>query len=80
MANMGEGRPSNTAQIQAVSQSDAAKMPRGRPADKGANLPLLPEVAPVTVAEAAEMLNVSERSVKSARKVHSEGEGDPARW
>ena len=52
-------------------------MPQGRPADKGANLPLLPkaepEAAEVTVAEAAALLNVSERSVKSARKVHDQG-------
>lgn len=42
----------------------------------GANLPdLLGESkkAPVTVAQAADMLNVSERSVKSARKVHEQG-------
>lgn len=53
-----------------------ANLPQGRPADKGANLPLLPEApeAPaVSVAAAAEMLNVSERSVKSARKVQDRG-------
>ena len=43
-------------------------------ADRGANLPICdaPE-APVTVSEAAAMLSVSERSVKSARKVHEKG-------
>lgn len=52
-----------------------ANMPRGRPSEKGANLPLCAEseAAPVTVARAAEMLNVSERSVKSARKVQERG-------
>lgn len=43
--------------------------------DQGANLPLdiAPEIAPVTVAQAAELLNVSERSVKTARKVQEHG-------
>lgn len=53
-----------------------ANLGQGRPADKGANLPLLPaepEAPAVTVAAAAEMLNVSERSVKSARKVQDKG-------
>lgn len=52
-----------------------ANMEQGRPADKGANLHLLdePQPAPVSVAQAAELLNVSERSVKSARKVHEQG-------
>jgi N6-adenosine-specific RNA methylase IME4 len=49
-----------------------------RKSDQSANLPLdltpaEPEPAPVTVARAAEMLNVSERSVKSARKVQDKG-------
>ncbi len=52
-----------------------ANMGQGRPSDKGANLHLFQEQAPapVTIAQAAEMLNVSERSVKSARKVHDQG-------
>ena len=44
-----------------------------RKSDQGANLPLEPEAPAVTVAAAAEMLNVSERSVKSARKVQDKG-------
>ena len=44
-----------------------------RKSDQGANLPLEPEAPAVTVAAAAEMLNVSERSVKSARKVQEQG-------
>lgn len=55
--------------------SVAAKIANMKPGDNqhsgGANLPDQP--APVPVAVAAEMLNVSERSVKSARKVHAEG-------
>jgi ParB family chromosome partitioning protein len=43
-----------------------------RKSDQGANLPLEPEAPAVTVAQAAEMLSVSERSVKSARKVAEE--------
>lgn len=52
-----------------------ANMRQGRPSDKGANLPLLSErePGPVTVSQAASMLNVSERSVKSARKVQERG-------
>ena len=43
-------------------------------ADRGANLPICDApAAPVTVSEAAAMLSVSERSVKSARKVHEKG-------
>lgn len=61
--------------------SVAAKLANMRAGDNqhgrgGANLPdLLGESkpAPVTVARAAEMLNVSERSVKSARKVQERG-------
>lgn len=46
-----------------------------RKSDQGANLPLDrgEQPAPVTVAQAAELLNVSERSVKSARKVQEQG-------
>ena len=48
-----------------------ANMPRGNPTfSKGANLP---NSARVSNAEAAKRLNVSERSVKSARKVHDRG-------
>lgn len=54
----------------------AAKLANMKPGDNqhsrgGANLPDLP--APVTVSQAAEMLSVSERSVKSARKVQEQG-------
>lgn len=42
-------------------------------ADRSANLPICEaDEAPVTVSKAAELLNVSERSVKSARKVQEE--------
>ena len=50
-----------------------ANMEQGRPADKAANLPLLSEraAAPkVSQSDAARLLNVSERSVRDARKVH----------
>lgn len=54
-----------------------ANMRQGRPVEKGANLHLFKEPTsdptPVTVSEAAAMLSVSERSVKSARKVHEKG-------
>lgn len=55
-----------------------ANMGHGRPAVKGANLPLFSDAEessppPVSIAQAAEMLNVSERSVKSARKVQERG-------
>lgn len=57
----------------ALVAAELANLGRGRPEDKGASLPLLtdgePPVAPITVAAAAEMLNVSERSVKAARQV-----------
>jgi len=43
----------------------------GNPDFNEANLPN--SEAPITIARAAEMLNVSERSVKSARKVHASG-------
>lgn len=51
-----------------------ANMERGRPADKPANLPLLSERAfpsppAVTQADAARMLNVSERSVRAAKSL-----------
>lgn len=46
-----------------------ANMKWGRPAEKDANLHLLDKPAPVTNADAASMLNVSERSVASGRKV-----------
>lgn len=51
-----------------------ANLGQGRPADKPANLPLLtsePEAvaAPVTQAEAARMMNVSERMVRAAKHV-----------
>ena len=51
-----------------------ANMGQGRPSSKPANLPLLSEQAaprpPVTQGDAARLLNVSERSVRDARKVH----------
>ena len=51
-----------------------ANMGQGRPSSKPANLPLLSEQAaprpPVTQGDAARLLNVSERSVRGARKVH----------
>ena len=52
-----------------------ANMRQGRPQDKDANLHLyeLPTPPPVTRAAAAAMLNVSERSVATARKVHEHG-------
>lgn len=53
-----------------------ANMGRGNPDfSKGANLPNsgVEATAPVSVADAAAMLNVSERSVKAARKVQNEG-------
>lgn len=51
-----------------------ANMGQGRPADKAANLPIFEEEPDaVSQAEAAELLNVSERSVRAARKVHTEG-------
>jgi hypothetical protein len=52
-----------------------ATLARGRALDQGANLPLEIErrPAPVTVTQAAEMLNVSERSVKTARQVQDHG-------
>ena len=55
-----------------------ANMTQGRPADKPANLPVLPGIPlseqakaqpPVSQADAARMLNVSERSVRSAQRV-----------
>jgi hypothetical protein len=51
-----------------------ANMRQGRPQDKDANLHLyeLPTPPPVTRAAAAAMLNVSERSVATARKVQAE--------
>lgn len=50
-----------------------ANMTRGgdRRSDQSANLHF--ENSPVTISQAAEMLNVSERSVKTARKVQEEG-------
>lgn len=55
-----------------------ANMRVGRPEDNSANLPnLLPgesNTAPVSTAQAAKLLNVSERSVTSARKVHERGD------
>lgn len=58
----------------AMAASKLANQTQGRPSEKGANLPLLPEApdnppAIVSNADAAKMLNVSERSVKAARKV-----------
>jgi N6-adenosine-specific RNA methylase IME4/ParB-like chromosome segregation protein Spo0J len=52
-----------------------ANMTQGRqPESKGANLPLLPASdAPVSIARAAEMMNVSERTVKNARVVLDRG-------
>jgi len=54
-----------------------ANLSDGQRADRSANLPtLLPEAdrpEPVTQAEAAELLNVSERTVRAARKVQNEG-------
>jgi N6-adenosine-specific RNA methylase IME4 len=54
-----------------------ANMGQGRPSDKGANLPLLSERAtaqsPIPISDAAAMMNVSERSVKTARKVQARG-------
>lgn len=54
-----------------------ANMGQGRPAEKPANLPLLPEQdekpAAVSQSDAARLLNVSERSVRTARKVHEQG-------
>lgn len=55
-----------------------AKLDQGRPVeDKGANLHLFSEpqaAAPaVTISQAATMLNVSERSIKTARKVEQDG-------
>ncbi len=53
-----------------------ANMLQGRPSDKAANLPLLSELAkaspPVSQADAARMLNVSERSVGSAAQVQAD--------
>lgn len=55
-----------------------AKLEKGRPEeDKSANLRIFPDEQPaspkVTQAEAARMLNVSERSIQTARKVEQDG-------
>jgi hypothetical protein len=63
------GKAKSGASLSAPAMSN---LPQGRPADKGANLPLLPEApeAPaVSVAAAAEMLSVSERSVATSKPV-----------
>jgi len=62
----------------AMAAAHMANAKQGRPvADKGANLPLCPDgVAAqptITTSEAASKFNVSERSVKSARKVLNDG-------
>jgi ParB-like chromosome segregation protein Spo0J len=49
-----------------------------RKPDQAANLPLEPMPPPVTQAAAAEMVNVSERSVRSAKKVIEQGEPEVA--
>ncbi len=62
----------------AMAASKLANQAQGRPPEKRANLPLLSDPAdklPATIsnADAAKMLNVSERSVKAARKVREVG-------
>lgn len=59
----------------AMSASKIANVGHGgnRKPDQEANLPLEPVTASVSNAEAAKMLNVSERSVKAARKVREVG-------
>lgn len=52
----------------AMVASNLAKLPAHRPADKSANLP-----TSVSQTVAAEMLNVSERSVRTARTVQEQG-------
>lgn len=59
----------------AIAASKLANVGHGgnRKPDQEANLPLEPVTAPISNAEAAKMLNVSERSVKAARKVREVG-------
>ena len=58
----------------AMVAANIASFSHGGARDQEANLPLADTKPPVTNTDAAQMLNVSERTVKSARKVKDEGD------